>query len=307
MATKMNRKILGFCALFAVWAFSAGSAWCWAFMSDDEDEKAKQAVEQTADLTAQEILSRAAKKQGGEEIAKNFKSFSADFETWYNHPDKGEVYFQVKRIFVFPCLIWTEKRHETQSKPTWEIYNGEDGWFVDEENETTIYTDKPSSYKTDIENLEEDVRVTRELFHNFFIANLRNEISDLERLSDKPFRPGGKPVHLVTGRRSTRYEGEREKTVYLNIFVDPEQDLVLAVRMIGLDERRVSRLFVFEKFLENKQGVIVPTRIVILRNDEPEPEMKIYINCEKDENDKIRPLLEFNVEHDPAIFMLPEE
>lgn len=281
-----------------VFAFTA-----WA----GQDEQAHNKVE--SGLSAEEILAKAAAKQGGAEIAKNFRSFWADFETWYNHPDKGEVYYQVKRIFQFPSLLWTEKRHEIQAAPTFEVYNGEDGWFIDAEGKVTVYTDKPSAYKTDIENLEEDVRITREMFKNFFIANLRDEINDLKRLSDKPIFKGGEPLYLVSGKRSTRVEDDKERPVYLKIYVDPKEDLVRAVRMIDLNVREGSRLFVFEEFLENDQKVIVPTRIIIYRDEEEpgEPEMKLYINCERDKEGRIRPMLRFNVKPDPAKFNLPEE
>ncbi|MBU0754167.1 MAG: hypothetical protein KJ645_03445, partial [Planctomycetes bacterium] len=120
---------------------------------------------------------------------------------------------------------------------------------------------------------------------------------------------GGEPLYLVSGKRSTRVEDDKERPVYLKIYVDPKEDLVRAVRMIDLNVREGSRLFVFEEFLENDQKVIVPTRIIIYRDEEEpgEPEMKLYINCERDKEGRIRPMLRFNVKPDPAKFNLPEE
>ncbi|MHC4945297.1 MAG: hypothetical protein ACYTG7_19955 [Planctomycetota bacterium] len=263
-------------------------------------------VEEKATLSAEEILARTGKKQGGEEIAKNFRSFWADFETWYNHPDRGEVYFQVKRIFQFPDMLWTEKRHETQDNPTWEVFDGTDGWFIDAEGNVKVYTDSPSSYKTDMENLEQDVRITRELFNNFFIANLRGDLNDLERLSDKPLSKGKTPMYVVAGKRSTRIRDEKERTAYLKIFVDPDEFIVKAVEMIDLQNRDQSRRFLFEAFLRTRQGVLIPTRVLLQQEDEKEPEMKIYINCERGKDQKIYPTIKFNITVKPELFQIPE-
>ncbi|MFH2002459.1 MAG: hypothetical protein ABIK28_22490 [Planctomycetota bacterium] len=289
-------------------SFVVGALMAWfqpAWAAPEDPAQAAEAV--TRDLTAQEILDKAGTVQGGGEIARNLRSFSADFETEYYKEDEGQVYYQVKRLFQYPCVLWTEKKHETQAKPTWEVYNGEDGWFIDAEKKVTVYTDKPSTYETDIENLEEDVRVTRELFRYFFIAKLSRELNDMERLSDEPVFKGNPPVHVVAGKTTTYAGGEEEKTVYLKIYIDPKESLVVAVRMKNLDAQLQDRLFIFEKHLKNRQGVLVPTLIKMYGEEEKKPEMKIFINSEKGDDDKFYPMIDFNIKIDPKLVNLPEK
>lgn len=266
------------------------------------------AQEEKKDPTAEEILQKAAEKQGGLKIAKKFNNFKADFETQFYREDKGQVYYQVKRIYQFPDLLWTEKKHETQKKPTREIFNGEDAWFVEPEGEIVVYTDNPSSFKTDLENIEEDVRVTRELFRNFFIANLRSEINDLKRVKDAPIYAGGKPLFVVEGKLPSRVESEQVKTVYVKIYVDPETFEVRGVRMIDLSGG-ARRLFVFEDYMENRQKVMVPIRIKMHNEPvkEKKPDMTIFLNCKEGEEGEVYPLIDFNVDIDPDLFNLPDE
>ena len=263
--------------------------------------------------TAEEILEQAAKAQGGARITGDLKSFYAEFETNYFKKDEGKVYYQVKRIFKFPCLMWTEKKHDIQDGPSYEVYNGEDSWFVTPEGKMVVYTDKPSTFKTDIENLEKDMRLTKQMFRYFFIANLAEEIKALKRLANEPlpFSRKKDTVFLLEGRTTGWIGGDHEIAVYLKIYIEPEQRTVLAVRMTDPNKTENTRLFLFDEYLRNKQGVLVPVRVKMYPGDAVKPEMTVYMNCRpvEDESGKetVIPVIEFNMPVDAALFNLPEE
>ena len=261
--------------------------------------------------TAEEILARAAERQGGKEIAVHLKNFKASFESRYHDPEKGQIYYEVTRVFQFPDHIWTQKKHELNKKPTLEGFDGEDGWIVTPDGRLTVYTDKPSTYKNDLENLQEDVRITAEMFRYFFIANLRERLQGLTRLSDRPVPRSGKdrPVYVLEGKVTGWIE--QEKTVRLLVYVDPESFQVRAVHMDDLSPRpEAPRLFLFDGYHRNDQDVLVPTRVSMYRGDEAKPEMTISMDfAEKKSAEgkrEVYPLIRFNVDLDPNLFHVPK-
>lgn len=293
---------LGMTLVFVLSALGAPQDSVVAGDDNKTDEKAE-----PGKVTADRLLDKAAEVQGGKEIATKFRNFSADFETEYYNKEKGQVYYQVKRIFQPPHLLWTEKKHDSQANPTREVYNGLDGWFIDAEGNAVVYTDKPSTFETDIANLEEDVRITHELFKYFFIARLAKELNDKERLGDAPVFKGNSACHVISGKTMTYVSGDEQETVYIKIYIDPKSHYVSAVRLFDLDSRTQDKLFVFEKHLRNRQDVLVPTRIKMYGKDEDKPEMKIFINTELGEDDTLYPLIDFNTKLDPTLFNVPGE
>jgi len=274
-----------------------------------------------AQSSAEEILKKAAKVQGGHQIAGKLKNFHARFETVYDG-EKGKTSFSVERIFQFPELIWTKKWHD-QTPITYEIYNGEDGWFVDDKGDKTVYTEDPASFKTDIENLEDDARLTGQMFKYFFIANLSAEITPLEKLdegtvpicSGSSMQNKGGPALVVAGKTRAWIGGAEDTTVRLKIYIDPKNYLVKAVRMRDLTSDR-KRLFLFdyyklpskEEFLRNEQGILVPTYVEMYSGDNPKYEMRISITGKSGKDGKRCSDIAFNIEDDiTERFVLDQE
>jgi hypothetical protein len=268
------------------------------------------AEEVTLRPTAKEILIKAAKVQGGGKFAAKLNNFRAEFTSEYIKPNKGKVYYEVDRIFKFPSYLWTKKKHEVHKKPSIEAYDGEEGWIRTADGKLTVYTDKPSTYQTDMENLENDARLTKQMFRYFFIANLRNEIHDLTRLPDQPIPRMKKRISVfVLEGKATGWIGE-DKTVRLKIFVDPKESLVRAVQMDDLSQERPRRIFLFDVYAKNRQGVLVPTNIKMFTGNEPNPEMKLTIHYKEEEKEgekKVYPLIDFNLDLDMDLFEIPEE
>jgi hypothetical protein len=260
---------------------------------------------------AGEILMKAAEVQGGKEIAAKLNNFKAEFESEYIKPDKGKVYYEVERVFMFPSYLWTRKKHEVHKKPSIEGYDGLDGWIRMPDGKLTVYTDSPARYENDMENLAEDARLTRQMFRYFFIANLRDEINDLNRLSDKPVPRSGKPAAAYTLEGKVTGWIGKDKTVRLKIFVDPEKYIVRAVQMDDLDLDGRRRLFLFDDYTLNSQGILVPMSIQMFSDNEAYPEMKISINGKEGKdpegNRTVYPNIEFNLDLDVDLFKVPEE
>ena len=270
-------------------------------------------AQEAADLktnrpTAEEILAEAAKRQGGGEISKNPTSFEAQFETDYYDENKGKIYFQVHRRFKTPCYLWTRKNRENKPASTL-VYNGEDGWRIDPDGRLVVYTDKPSTFKTDMKNLEQDVRVTRQMLKFFFIANLGPEIRGLKRLSDGTVPMEGDKAFVLEGKTSGLVGGERETTVYLKIYVDPTTYQVRAVKMRDLSRGGKLRTFVFKLYFKNEQGILIPLQIFLYKENDTRPEMKLFIKTEGRGKDgkEIVPMIWFNRSFDPKLFRIPDE
>lgn len=279
------------------------------------DEAIKALDRETLKPSAEEILKKAADVQGGKEIVeKGLKNFKAQFLSEFKHPEKGKIYYEVTRIFQLPSFLWTKKKHEHHKNPTWEVYNGTDGWFInfaDGKKNVTVYTDKPATYQTDIKNLEEDVRITKQMFKFFFIANLQKEINDMTRLPDKPLPMAKKDdrFYVVGGKTTGWIGGKDKKTIYINIFIDPKNYQVRAVWMEDLGLNGKERLFLFDKYRKNRQGVMIPGKISMLSNDSDAgiPEMKITLDGDAGEDGKPFYLIDFNVELDANLFNIPED
>lgn len=261
--------------------------------------------------TAEQILDMAAKKQGGERIAKKPVSFEAYFTTQYYNKEKGQINFEVKRIFQAPYKLWTRKNRENK-KPTYEVYDGEDSWFVEADGKVIVYTEKPATHKTDIENIERDAKLTRQMLKFFFVAAMKKEIKDLKRVKDSiaptADNKRGEPSFLLEGKSTGWIGGEKETTVVLHIYVGKKSHQVNAVRMMDPNHGGMARLFLFSKYMENDQGVRIPLNIKMFRGTDPFPEMTIGIFCErKEETKKVIPRIWFNKKVDPKLFICPEE
>ena len=260
--------------------------------------------------SAEEILSKAAEVQGGKEIAAHLKNFKAKFESTYFDPEKARVIYDVTRVFMFPSYIWTEKKHGMNKKPSIQGFDGQDGWIIMPNGKLVVYTDKPATFKTDMENLERDARLTKEMFRYFFIANLRDQVKELSRKSDKPVPRSNKidPAFVIEGKTTGWID--KNKTVRLKIYVDQKTYQVKAVQMDDLGSSR-RRLFLFDLYHKNRQGVLVPVSVKMFSGNDPEPEISIDMDFakgkDKEGKDILYPLIDFNLDIDFKLFAIPDE
>ena len=139
-----------------------------AGLAQDEQEKA--VPDETRDAVM--ILEEAAVLQGGDEIQADLKNFRAAFNLELFDPDEGRGNFYVERFFAYrddSGIMWTKRRRDDPRAPcSVTVYNGEEAWRIGEKGRVQIFTDRPSQYKTDLENLLDDVRLTAQMFRFFF-------------------------------------------------------------------------------------------------------------------------------------------
>ena len=269
------------------------------------------------DTRAVEILERAARLQGGTEFAADLRTFHAHFDLEVFRADQGRGNFEVERAFVLngsKGRLWTLKRLSGSDAPfSVMVYDGEDCWRVGEDGLVTVFTDQPSVYATDIRNMEDDARLTAQLFRFFFVQTWIREVSGLRYLGERT--EGGIALHAIEGRMPAWIAGEGRTLVHLLILVRKEGDLIDRVRITDLARDGKRRTFRFDRYYRNPQGVLVPCNVKIYGDDESHHEMQIALKADfrhgKDASGKDRrivvPHMEFNVKIPAEYFRLPEE
>ena len=298
--------------LAAVFPLSAGISF--------GQEKALAGDEAAAELRkARRILTDSAATQGGEEIVADLRNFRAFFKLEVFDAEKGRGNFDVQRLFVAGGdldKMWTRKRHDG-SKSKWStiVWDGFDGWRIaekDGKNELTIFTDRPSAFKTDLRNIDADVRLTGQMFHFFFVQTLLDRVPDMRYVRES--RVGDEPVHILEGRISA-WLGEDEKTVVLlKIAMSRKDNRILEIRLIDLARDGKRRMFRFDKYRRNSQGVLVPNLIRIYGEDEKKQTMQISLDVDISEKKnsegrtvrQVIPKIAFNVTVPEKLFEIPK-
>lgn len=282
----------------------------------ESDEPEKPAAPER-DTRALEILQKAAAAQGGKEIQAGLRNFHAHFTLEVHDPEKGQINLEVERIFDFSGewgMLWTQKRHSGSKAPfSATVFNSEDAWRIGDKGKVTVFTDRPSVYKTDIRNIEDDTRLTAQLFRFFFLGALASEVSALHCKSDKTV--DGESCHIVEGRIKAWLGGEGQTLVLLTMAVDKKSSLVRKVTIHDLARGGERRTFRFSRYIKNSQGVLIPGNIKIYGKDSTRHEMQIGLQVDFVEKKsaagktsrKAVPRMEFNVKVPAHYFKLPEE
>lgn len=292
------------------------------------------AAEKEAQPSAAEILDRAAIFQGGDKILENLENFSVAFKLMVFDPDKGRVTFDVERFFAYAGgegtadggedseneegedLMWTSKRlDDSSARPSVIVFDGLEAWRISEKGVLTIFTDQPSVYQTDIDNIMDDLRLTGQMLRFFFIRSVGDTIEDVNLQS--PRQIDGTPVWILDGTASAWLGGETNTRVHLRISIHREKDVIHEVRITDLAEGGQKRTFRFDKYFRNSQGILVPCQIKIFSKDEERFDMQIAVQVETvreedaDGNEIKRriPRIEFNVPVPEKYFEIhePEE
>jgi|GEM_PF-2720712 len=277
-------------------------------------------------VRALEILNEAAEVQGGAQILESLESFRASFKLEVFDPDSGRGNFEVERLFAYrddEGIMWTRKKVDDAQAPYTElVYNGLDAWRIDAEGKVTVFTDRPSTFKTDINNIERDVRLTAQLFRFFFVRNLIGWAQNLRHLGEREIE--GRTCAMIHGE-ARAWLGDREETrVRLEIAVDAEthvisqvklRELIPAEEVQGLlGDGGQRRTFRFERYYRNSQNVLIPCRVKIYGRDESRHEMQLGLNSTVREVEgpdgrkvrKRRPRITFNVTILEKMFTIPE-
>jgi len=262
------------------------------------------------------ILEEAAVLQGGEEIQADLKNFRAVFNLELFDPDEGRGNFYVERFFAYrddSGIMWTKKRRDDPRSPcTVTVYNGEEAWRIGEKGRVQIFTDRPSQYKTDLQNLLDDVRLTSQMYRFFFVKTLLETVDDLRLLGKR--RIDGKPVHVIEGTTTAWLGGEGTTRVLLKIAVEREKNRIFEVTLTDLALDGQKRRFRFGSYRRNEQGVLVPCQVKIFGEDEQRHEMQVGLRVTSEEikNDlgetvkEIRPVIAFNVPMPESAFEVPD-
>jgi len=269
-----------------------------------------EAVVNPSQAKAMEILSKAAAKQGGEEIVADLKNFRAFFNLEVFDAERGKGNFKVERLFDnsgSTGRMWTKKKHDDKKSPySTLVHDGEEAWRIGQDNEVVIFTDKPDAYKTDLKNLEDDLRLTRQMFRFFFVRTLLGELDELALVGESLV--GNREVYRLEAKTSAWLGDENETLVYLVIHVDKKDYTVNEVELIDLSIAERRRLFVFSKYARNTQGVLVPGNVKIFTESLERPYMQIGIEITTKETStgkKRIPKIEFNITVEKELFTIP--
>ncbi len=309
-----NRIISFWCAVGLTFSCAAGQAPPVAVDSEARTDESDQSA-------ALKVLEQVAENQGGARIARNLRNFRASFKLELFDPEKGRGNFEIERVFAFEGdsgIIWTRKRLSAEKKTTTLVHNGTDAWRVGKKGELTIFTDKPSLFKTDITNLEDDIRLTGQLLRFFFVSTLIDKVKELELTGERS--EGGVPKAVLEGR-TTAWLGEvapggevaLESPVLLTITVDRKKNIIDEVKLIDLSRDGLTRIFRFTKYFRNPQGILVPGNIKVFNKKEGPHEMQIgfdveILEKENAEGKRVKvpcPQIEFNVDIPEELFTLP--
>lgn len=263
-----------------------------------------------AQAKAIEILTKAAAKQGGEEIVADLKNFRAFFNLVVFDEERGRGNFKVERLFDnsgSTGRMWTKKKHDDKNSPySTLVHDGEEAWRIGQDEEVAIFTDKPDAYKTDLKNLEDDLHLTRQMFRFFFVRTLLGELDELSFVGESLVR--GRDVYRLEAKTSAWLGDENETLVYLVIHVDKKDYTVNEVELIDLSIADRRRTFVFTRYARNAKGVLVPGNVKIFGRSTEQWIMQIAIEAPKVETKtgtKRIPRIDFNVTVDEKLFSIP--
>jgi len=277
----------------------------------------KPSPEQAAAL---KILDEAADLQGADAILSHLENFRASFNLEVFDPDRGRGNFEVERFFAYKGdsgIMWTKKKRADTSDP-WSaiVFDGTEAWRIGEkdggEKEVVIFTDKPAAYKTHLTNINDDVRLTAQMFRFFFVRNLAGAMKDARFVGER--RLNGTPVFVIEGTASAWLRKEGRTVVHLRIAVDREKHTIAEVRITDLARGGKQRIFRFERYTRNDQGVLIPCRIKIYGEDETNYTMQIALKVEtreeKGEDGKTVkhriPKIIFNASFPEKAFSIPD-
>lgn len=282
--------------------------------SQDENEAREVSPTQIEVLSpeqakAVEILKKAAQKQGGEKILASLKSFQAIFNMEVHDPEAGQANFYVERYFEdygHSGRMWTKKKHDSKNSPfSTIVHDGEEAWRIGHDGEVAIFTDKPDAYKTDLQNLEDDLQLTKQMFRFFFVKTMLEELDDLSFVGQGKERKND--VFILKAKTKAWLGGEKKTRVYLSIFVDKNAFTINEVRLSDLSQGVCKRTFVFSRYCRNAQDVLVPGNVKIFGESLNKPKMQIALKVKGDEgNSNVKvPQIDFNTAVPPEYFKIP--
>lgn len=250
-----------------------------------------------------EILEAAAIQQRADAVAGAVGSFYVRLYLQRRDADGSRLEFDVERKFQAPDRLWTRVEERAISGTNYQQgFDGKQAWLYDEKKNQVTMLDGPD-YRTDRENIQQDLRMMRQLLRFFFLDNLVATLTDLQRLEDG--KSSELESYVVKGRG--RLPKEEGGTADVTIWVDKDTKNLLGVCLEFLDaetERVHEKLqFCFWYHRPNAQGVIVPGQIKLYRNNEEKPSETIAIDV--DETRDVNRIL-FNAGVDDSVFQPPK-
>ncbi len=255
-------------------------------------------------LSPREILEAAAIQQRADAVEGEVESFYVKLYLQRRDPNGSRLEFDIQRKFKAPNRLWTRVEERALSGTNYQQgFDGKQAWMFDEKKNAVTLLDGPD-YRTDRENIQQDLRMMRQLLRFFFLDNLVSTLTDLERLEDAT--DDKVTAYVVKGRG--RLPPEEGGTADVTIWVDQATRNLLGVGLEFLDEgtERVREKLQFSFWFHrpNEQGVIVPGQIKLYRNDEEKPSETIAIDV--DESRDVNRIL-FNVGVEDSVFLPPKK
>ena len=217
----------------------------------------------------EEILVRAAERQGRTDTGTP-EGMIAKLVVRKVDPQTGDDFrVRAERRFLRPYYIWQSlKEGDTE---TVSAFDGKKAWT--QIGEEIHYLDG-SDYRDDRKRLAEDIDQTVLISRLFFLANLAEDLHELERLDDCTWED--RTAYVLRGTTVVREKSEREseQTAKLTLWIDQENYELLGCRVEDLADQPPNQLH-FEQWKKNKDDIAHPKYIHIYQNDEADWRIEI--------------------------------
>jgi hypothetical protein len=268
---------------------------------------------------ASELLGRAAEFQRGDEALDVPDSLYGRFFATIQTED-GRLSLDIERWYTrAPERMLTRRLVSVAEADQTLGYDGHDTWFRDEKSgEVTVYSDDRETFDVDIEQMEEQRRLTRLLLEAVVLDALIPRLTDVQIGSDdthKDLDGAVHPIRHVIARipddlfpapadAPPPAPDDPARMIELDFGIDTESGALwtLGVTALGRDDLVPLELR-FELHGPTRSGLLVPGNVKVYqvgRSDEI-----ISLGVDVDEDGLL--ILEVGNEIDEAIFAVPED
>ncbi len=262
-------------------------------------------VPDAAELTADQIFSRAAAAQHAGDLAKNITSLEVKLLMSVNDRQKGRVSFDVERKFKLPDRLWTKSSETSLTGVSIQDgYDGKVAWHHDEKDEKTVLYTGPD-YKGDRRRIQRDMRTMRRLIKFFFLENLRPQLSEMRRLADGADSSGDLRSFVIEANGNLE-EGDESKAE-IRVWIAQDDYRLLGVRLVTEENPDAPQQFCFWHHRNSPQGLWVPGSVQIYTNGEATPGQEIAIGVVENEDGERLNDIVFNREIEDDVFRPPAQ
>ncbi len=256
---------------FGGWLVGILTAWSSATAQDQRSaDPGAPAGDQ--ELTASEILSRAAEAQGPP-LAPDQISLHAQMVLHLRDEQGDDIQVTAERKFQPPHLIWTRLEEEHTGTINTVGFDGTQSWFhsgKDDRVQLLVGAD----FEPDRKKLRADIDQTQLLMRVFFLANLIPTMSDFERLPDES--AFGKTAYRVAAKGSHEEAG-RDRPARLELWIEHDSFRLYGARLTYLDGDQESLHLCFWAHERNEEGIVVPREIQIFVPGNESPAQTLYV------------------------------